>query len=204
MSEGHVCKCRECHPQDFPSGPRQGPNHFGVRFKDRTRAEMKALFYMNGERPTHVTEAMVGTDGWIRRYSGTVIHRCTCGGAGCEEIIYGRVTTDMECVGRGIEERMYYMEAHQNEFPCLEEDDEYRALGLARRLKRFQRCPACDRYCQSKDPPGEAATLFMCDCGWLDWVKESEWVNALNRDDVYVRMAMDTVLRERKLVRTCP
>lgn len=98
MEEGkeHVCQCRECHPETFPTGERQGPMHYGVRFGD---ARLPIRFLLNGQPTEQVYEACAGRDGWIWQYRGKTegdrtigVHRCPCGRGACEEIVHGEVT----------------------------------------------------------------------------------------------------------------
>jgi len=99
----HVCRCRRCHPEPFPSGPRQGPDHTALRFKtDRKEAETTTVeVFLNGNKVLLTTEALAGPNGFVVHFCAeddraTSVHRCSCEEGACEEVLHGNVEIKKE------------------------------------------------------------------------------------------------------------
>jgi len=97
----HECRCRNCDPSYFPSGPREGEHHFAVRFGS---PDAKLYVLLDGVLLKRCTEAFAGREGLVvvandSGFGG--LHGCrNCtsrifGGA-CETILRGAVTVTTE------------------------------------------------------------------------------------------------------------
>ena len=100
----HVCSCRHCDPDLYPSGGREGPHHFSVRFGDRH------ITAFRGDQPlVDCYEAFCGPQGRALVYAtpdGVPHARATrcgrCGRNACLTWIEGdiRVSLTREIGGR--------------------------------------------------------------------------------------------------------
>lgn len=88
----HICQCRHCTPDLFPSGPPVNPGHFAVRF-GHTGGRLQP--FLNDVPEMKATEILCGSPGFVYVFTAPV-HRCSCGEGVCEEVKIGETRVEGE------------------------------------------------------------------------------------------------------------